>query len=284
MITGTYNLVVDPQWRNVQQQEVFLQCDTTEAPVTINLFPIADLNGFWNVKIIISDANNNAATNNITINSNVSDAIDEFGNNQIVLNTNGESAILQAVSEKSWLATESRVSSYQVYTALLTQTGGDNQLSLVNEPLTIGVTYTIVNNGFDNYDFTNVGASNNLDGTQFVATGTTPIAWGSADLNYNTGAPIVTVLENTIGDIWLTYSGSGVYSINSNALFTIDKTWGFSASVYAATTDIIEPVFIDFSGVVGSELPTSLLIRTQGGDFDGDDLLNKTPIEIRVYN
>ena len=62
MITGTYNLTVNPQWRNLQQSEVFLECDTTLAPVTINLFEIADLSRFWNVKIVISDPNNNAVT------------------------------------------------------------------------------------------------------------------------------------------------------------------------------------------------------------------------------
>ena len=113
MITGTYNLVVDPQWRNVQLQELFLECDTTLAPVTINLFPIADLNRFWNVKLIISDANKNASVNNITINTGsvglvpVFDTIDEQGNTQIILNTNGESVVFQPVSESTWLAIES---------------------------------------------------------------------------------------------------------------------------------------------------------------------------------
>jgi hypothetical protein len=107
MITGTYDLVVDPQWRNLQLQEVFLECDTTLAPVTINLFEIADLNRFWNVKVIISDVNNNAATNNITINAGGSDIIDSDTNNQIVLNSDGESLAIQVASEQQWLALES---------------------------------------------------------------------------------------------------------------------------------------------------------------------------------
>ena len=113
MITGTYNLVADPQWRNVQLQDVFLECDTTLAPVTINLFPIADLDRFFNVKISISDVNKNASVNNITINAGsvglvpVFDTIDEQGNTQIVLNTNGESVVFQPVSDASWIAIES---------------------------------------------------------------------------------------------------------------------------------------------------------------------------------
>ena len=109
MITGTYNLTVNPQWINVQQQEVFLECDTTLAPVTINLFEIVELNRFWGVKIIISDPNNNAGTNNITINAGGSDTIDDSSTVQIVLNADGESLALQVASEAQWLALESVV-------------------------------------------------------------------------------------------------------------------------------------------------------------------------------
>jgi len=35
------------------------------------------------------------------------------------------------------------VKPYKVYTALLTQSGGDDQETLIDEPLTIGVTYKI---------------------------------------------------------------------------------------------------------------------------------------------
>ncbi len=107
MITGIYNLAVNPLWKNVQQQEIFLECDTTLAPVIINLFEIADLNRFWGVKIIISDASNNASANNITINASGSDLIDELGNNQVVLATDGESVVLQVTGVSQWLATES---------------------------------------------------------------------------------------------------------------------------------------------------------------------------------
>ena len=167
---------------------------------------------------------------------------------------------------------------YKVYTALLTQNGGDNQLSLVNEPLTIGVTYTIVNNGFDNYDFTNVGASNNLDGTQFVATGTTPIAWGSADLNYNEGAPVVTVLENTIGNIWFGYLNVGEYSINSDGLFTLNKTTQFINSSFGLDEGIL---------TISNGGNTNSLIYLSSTDSIPERIngfFSHTPIEIRVYN
>lgn len=107
IIIDTLNLVVDPQWKNVQQQEVFLECDTTLAPVTINLFEIADLNRFWNVKVIISDYGNNASVNNIVITAGGGNLIDQDGTVQIVLNLNGESVTFQPVSETSWIALES---------------------------------------------------------------------------------------------------------------------------------------------------------------------------------
>jgi hypothetical protein len=110
MITGIYNLAVNPQWRNVQLQEVFLECDTTLGAVTINLFEIVNLNRFWNVKIIIADVSNNASVNNITINAGGSDTIDGDGNVQVVLNNNGESIIFQPVSENQWSASESNAS------------------------------------------------------------------------------------------------------------------------------------------------------------------------------
>ena len=107
IIIDTLNLVVDPQWKNVQQQEVFLECDTTQGVVSINLFEIADLNRFWNVKVIISDYGNNASVNNIVITAGSHNEIDQNGTVQVVLNLNGESVTFQPVSETSWIALES---------------------------------------------------------------------------------------------------------------------------------------------------------------------------------
>lgn len=116
---------------------------------------------------------------------------------------------------------------YKVYTALLTQSGGDDpqfDINTDNGNLVIGTTYEIANYDIED-DFTNIGAPSNANGVKFVATGTTAASWsGSSELNYNTGAPIVTVLENTIGNIWFSYGTDGVYSVYSNGLFsTVDK-------------------------------------------------------------
>jgi hypothetical protein len=176
---------------------------------------------------------------------------------------------------------------YKVYTALLTQSGGDDPGSISSGPVTAGVTYKIVVSSLvEPWDFSNVGGPVYPETYTFVATASNvPNSWaGVDDLNYNNGAPVVTVLENTIGNIWFTYQGTGDYWINSNGLFTIDKTWGISENVYATTAGIIEPLVIDVSGQSGTSLPDNIDIRLQGGDFGGDSLLNKTPIEIRVYN
>jgi hypothetical protein len=176
-----------------------------------------------------------------------------------------------------------QVKPYKVYTALLTQSGGDNPLALYSQntpSLTIGVTYQIDDDGGSGWDFTNVGAPNNDLFTYFVATGTTPASWGTNGmLRYNTGAPVVTVLENTIGNVWFTYSNDGEYNINTSSIFGTDK-------VFTLVTNNID-VF-DFGGFHSiSLLPVSTSqIFLATGNIDGhyNDILNDTPIEIRVYN
>jgi hypothetical protein len=169
---------------------------------------------------------------------------------------------------------------YQVYTALLTQFGGDDPLSIDSGLLTIGVTY-MINNPSVESDFTNVGAPNNLSGTYFVATGTTPNNWGTDTniLTYNTGAPVVTVLENTIGNVWWTYVLVGLYYANSG-LFTFNKTYVDCKNIFGGQWEI--NVFEDYEE---SSFPDSVGIKNWnilvGNTTDGIDLAR---IEIRVYN
>lgn len=110
VISGTYNLVVNPIWKNLVLEEIYLECDTSIAPVTINLFPISNLGRFWNVKIYVSDVSNNAGTNPITINSGSSgvplvfDTINRQGLTSFTINYNGGDAVLMVVSENKWSA------------------------------------------------------------------------------------------------------------------------------------------------------------------------------------
>lgn len=95
-----------------------------------------------------------------------------------------------------------------------------------------------------------------------------------------TDAPVATVLENTIGDIWFTYNDVGVYNINSDGLFTDNKTFvNISPTVQDAGNSISQTV--QFVGGSESTINT-LVIQTVGAGQDG--IPNNTPIEIRVYN
>lgn len=112
---------------------------------------------------------------------------------------------------------------YKVFTGLLTQGGGDDPQFLVdtdNGNIVPGVTYEIANYQIGD-DFTNIGAPSNANGVKFIATGTTALNWtGATELNYNNGAPVVTVLENTLGNVWFVYGGAGQYAVESDNLFT----------------------------------------------------------------
>ena len=188
---------------------------------------------------------------------------------------------------------ESSVPKYKVFTALLTQNGDNNAGVLTGSDLTIGVTYQIKTGSIGTFDFTNVGAPNNDIGTFFVATGTTPNDWSGASLNYNLGAPVVTVLENTIGNIWFTYENVGNYRCVSNDLFTIDKTTVFiSNTVNTKSGTNIDPLSMRVLCSTDTNIqPTSLDIYTgtvspsyEDNIISNDTLRYAVTFEIRVYN
>lgn len=170
---------------------------------------------------------------------------------------------------------------YKVYTALLTQSGGDNPLELVDgDAVTKGVTYFIDAAGGDS-DFSNVGGpkyeGTSISGTYFVATTDgIPNNYGGAVLIYNTGAPVVKVLENTIGNIWFTYNNTGEYYCRSNDLFITDKTAVFGGYYYASPG---VNIYYNLPSMSTSEF----LIIT-GDPNTANGYLQNTPIEIRVYN
>ena len=162
---------------------------------------------------------------------------------------------------------------YYAYAALLTQSGTSNTSDITSGDIIIGVTYWIT--GGSDGDFTNVGAPNNDVDTYFMATGTTPNSWGtSGALRTNAGAPVATVLENTIGNIWYTYVDVGIYGVHSNGVFATDKTtvsidaWIQSNVGAKAGYDPVTPLFFN--------------IYTYK-DAYFDDLLSNTRIEIKLY-
>jgi hypothetical protein len=173
---------------------------------------------------------------------------------------------------------------YKVFTALLTQSGG-NDPTFINGSylLTVGVSYTITDDGgsYELGDFTNVGAPNNELGTTFIATGTTPNSWGdNIILTYNNGTPVATVLENTIGNIWFEFNDGGVYDIRSESLF-IDKKTGI---IMAAPYDSLNPNTL---GLYKTTIDSEDLIKLRVFNVNEDPkngYLNYTFVEIKVYN
>lgn len=168
---------------------------------------------------------------------------------------------------------------YKVFTALLSQEGGSQFQTLLSqdEPtLEIGVTYEIIDDGGYDYDFTNVGAPDNRIGTKFMATGSIPNSWGqNAMLEYNEGAPIAEVLENTIGNVFITYSNQGFYIIGKEDRFDSRKTWYSINSLDLAGTKYSASI---------SMSNDNINVITYHGEDEINTVLNKTPIEIRIYN
>lgn len=189
------------------------------------------------------------------------------------------SAALKAMQQ--WYTMEdvtNTVRPYEVFTALLTQSGGEDFQFISSGELIIGVTYKIdVNSG--NADFTNVGAPNNLENTYFIATGITPNSWGDGgfvELIYNLGAPVATVLENTIGNIWFTYQNPGEYIASSDNLFISNKT-----SVFGGYYDSDSGLGFVFG--TGGDSVNQIFLFTNDGSR-ADNILQNVTIEIRVYN
>jgi hypothetical protein len=171
---------------------------------------------------------------------------------------------------------------YKVYTALLTQDGEGNQPAYISSSdLAIGVTYKIIaSNGAD---FTNVGSPNNDTDTYFVATGTTPNSWGEVgELLYDASAPVVTVLENTIGYVYLEYINTGEYVLRSSEFIENNTAATLMNNFYYAN---------DYGNIYADyQLYPSIYVRTVRINSEGiiyemrNSLLSSTPIEIRVYN
>ena len=168
---------------------------------------------------------------------------------------------------------------YKVFTALLTQTGAGNELNKNSGDLIQGVTYNIDDNS-GGADFTNVGAPNNNIGTKFIANANIePNNYGTGNLTYNTGAPVATVLENTIGNVWFTYNTPGVYTAYMPP-FPEQKQVVFSpTSAYKTSSN---EAYINISN---NSIDGEVNITTTNGTSKADNnTISDFPIEIRIYN
>jgi hypothetical protein len=179
---------------------------------------------------------------------------------------------------------QSLLPTYKVYTALLTQSGSTNVITINSGGVVKGVTYTYLTGGNENIDFSNVfPVDSGTTPNNMVATSSgIPNNWNGVALTYDTGAPSVTVLENTLGNIWFSCGSLGEYGCNSNNLFPFDKTFINVGSVgsgdYSTSGDV---------PIVQISILSSNSFTIQNSTVDGireDGMLWNTPIEIRLYN
>ena len=163
---------------------------------------------------------------------------------------------------------------YKVFTALLTQSGGSSNQSLAEGSVTKGITYLIVG---ENGNYSNVGAPNSENGTYFIATNNeVPITFGDSSLDYNTGTPVATVLENTIGNVWFVFDANGNYLLVSDNLFVNNKT-----AKFGGWTNLDLGIYF----LVGDGNDSSEAIYLSTGDpARANNILQQATIEIRVYN
>jgi hypothetical protein len=253
IITGTYNLIPQPSWSLIQLQEIYLECDTTILPVTINLFEIKDLNGYKNLKIYISDISNNATTNNIVINSLGSDTINIQGVTSFSIKQNGGCCIFSVVNEIQWSAIT------QTY---ITQTGltykGAWDANTNNPTLT-----SSVGTGGDYY-IVSVAGNTNLNGTIDWQVGDWAIfeaatnMWQKIDNHdvqaYNTVQEEgVSLPQRSIID----FQGTGA-TVSDNGIKTIVTIPGISTSNYGLFTQTVQGPQVSNTIVESSLVGTGL--------------------------
>ena len=172
---------------------------------------------------------------------------------------------------------------YKVFKALVTQNGGYNLKGYTygsGPENPSGITFEIYNNDGGTADFTNIGAPDNEIGTKFVSIGGNPNSWGVnmvGELTYDQGAPVVTVLEDTIGGIWFQRNGAGEYQVFFSSLFVIDKT-------------IVILDSFGQNGNLGTKIThqalgkqPNFIITTYKHGLE-DSILYKNTLEIRIYN
>jgi hypothetical protein len=109
MITGNYNLTPTVEWRQVQLEDQFLECDTTLGDVNIFLPDIADLERFWTVRIHIINKVGANKVNLIAFTTLLPAPVTNFINGVALVSlTNvGDSTICFIEDETNWLSTAS---------------------------------------------------------------------------------------------------------------------------------------------------------------------------------
>jgi len=235
VISGTFDLVANPNWKQLQLQEIYIECDTSLSPVTINLFPIIDLDRFWNVKLYISDKSNNASTNPITINAGASgapliyDTINRQGITNFTIDYSGGDVVLTVIADSKWSA---------ISQSILAQTGltymGTWNANTNTPTLTSGVGVS------GNYYIVSVAGNTDLDGTIDWQVGDwaifvtdTPDQWQKVDNHdvqaYNTiQNESISLPQRSILD----FKGLGVEATDDGVKTTVTILEGLPATNY----------------------------------------------------
>ncbi len=94
------------------------------------------------------------------------------------------------------------------------------------------------------------------------------------------GNPTVTILENTLGSTptWA-YVTAGSYTVTASGKFTLGKTYMTIGTVFDPGDSATFPVWCDIADADGNSIP----FFVHKGTVGVDGVLNKTPVEIRVY-
>ena len=112
-ISGTYNVLANLGFSQLQQNELYFECDTSIAPVTIIFPQISDFGGYLNTKIYVSDLSNNAFNNNITIIPSGGDTINQGGG--VVIDINNGTFAFWIASTSQWIGLDSHTYTSTAY-------------------------------------------------------------------------------------------------------------------------------------------------------------------------
>lgn len=167
----------------------------------------------------------------------------------------------------------------RIFRALASQLGVSAINDIDDGPVEIGVSYTILAYGGD---FSNVGAPNNNLGTSFIALNSNTPTYGISSLRYDSGAPKLIILKNTIGNVWCTYFGVGTYALESVNKFADSQRAKLTSGIgYGDQADGIYDIVADYSSTDDDNFYFKTFARTY--DTYQNGILNNDLIEITIW-
>lgn len=208
IITGNYTLQANPNWKQLQLQEIYLECDTALAAVNITLPEIASMGGFFNVKIYVSDFANNASVNNINVVVSGSDTID--ASPSITINTNGGSAVIAITSPTQWICLESNAGG-----------GGSGTVTSVN--------------------LSSNGTALTISGNPITTAGTIAVDFNGANTDYVDGTGALRVFPTVLVTVTKAALDALILS-NSLVVGSFYRVLGVDVPLYGGTDIIVQAV------------------------------------------